>query len=194
MRKMKKYIKQLIVILLSFTFMMSIVGCNEPYGSVYMGMELFLYTEDEIEVQMSNLDDEWEMDYDKDCDEKIVVFDGEKSIYDVTFMDELTMDSYIEQLEYGIQKEMHKVEFLENDKGNGIAYTMYVVEKDKFNVYYEVIGWIIGSNTGIVAKSYESKESMDYIMDCITFEIMETKQRDDKYYYNVVDNIVDMLK
>jgi len=191
---MKKYIKQLIVILLSFTFMMSIVGCNEPYGSVYMGMELFLYTEDEIEVQMSNLDDEWEMDYDKDCDEKIVVFDGEKSIYDVTFMDELTMDSYIEQLEYGIQKEMYKVEFLENDKGNGIAYTMYVVEKDKFNVYYEVIGWIIGSNTGIVAKSYESKESMDYIMDCITFEIMVTKQRDDKYYYNVVDNIVDMLK
>lgn len=191
---MKKYVKQLIVVLLSFTFMMSIVGCNEPYGSVYMGMELFLYTEDEIEVQMSNLDDEWEMDYDKDCDEKIVVFDGEKSIYDVTFMDELTMDSYIEQLEYGIQKEMHKVEFLENDKENGIAYTMYVVEKDKFNVYYEVIGWIIGSNTGIVAKSYESKESMDYIMDCVTFEIMETKQRDDKYYYNVVDNIVDMLK
>lgn len=46
-------------------------------------MELFLYTEDEIEVQMSNLDDEWEMDYDKDCDEKIVVFDGEKNIYDV---------------------------------------------------------------------------------------------------------------
>ena len=194
MRKMKKYIKQLIVILLSFTFMMSIVGCNEPYGSVYMGMELFLYTEDEIEVQMSNLDDEWEMDYDKERDEKIVVFDGEKSIYDVTFMDELTMNSYIELLEYDIQKEMIKVEFLENNKENGIAYTMYIVEKDKFNVHYEVIGWIIGSNTGIVAKSYESKESMDYIMDCITFEIMETKQRDDKYYYNVVDNIVDMLK
>lgn len=80
---MKKYVKQLIVVLLSFTFMISIVGCNEPYGSVYTGMELFLYTEDEIEVQMSNLDDEWEMDYDKDCDEKIVVFDGEKNIYDV---------------------------------------------------------------------------------------------------------------
>lgn len=50
---MKKYVKQLIVVLLSFTFM------------------------------MSNLDDEWEMDYDKDCDEKIVVFDGEKSLYNV---------------------------------------------------------------------------------------------------------------
>jgi hypothetical protein len=107
-------------------------GCDDPYGSVYMGMEVYIYTEDKMEVQMSNLDDEWEMDFDKDSDE--------------------------------------------------------------FNVHYEAIGWIIGSNTGIVARSYESKESMDYIMDCITLEIMETKQGDGKYYYDVVDSIEDMLK
>jgi hypothetical protein len=174
--------------------MMINAGCDDPYGSVYMGMEVYIYTEDKMEVQMSNLDDEWEMDFDKDSDDKIVVFDGDKGIYDVTFMDELTMDSYIEQLQYNIQKEMITVEFLENNKENGIAYTMYTVKKDKFNVHYEAIGWIIGSNTGIVARSYESKESMDYIMDCITLEIMETKQGDGKYYYDVVDSIEDMLK
>jgi hypothetical protein len=191
---MKKCVKQLIAVLLSLTFMMIIVSCDGPYGAVYMGMEISPYTEDKIEVQMSNLDDGWEMDFDNGSNNDVVVFDGDKSIYDVTFMDELTMNSYIELLEYDIQKEMIKVEFLENAKENGIAYTMYIVEKDKFNVHYEVIGWIIGSNTGIVAKSYESKESMDYIMDCITLEIMETKQRDGKYYYGVVDNIEEMLK
>ena len=84
---------------------------------------------------------------------------------------------------------------LGSDSTSNINYIYYSYENSTGEEVNEILGWIIGSNTGFV---FESTQDMTDVRDCFSdlwFEINETDQQDNNFILdpNTVDNTDDMI-
>lgn len=82
---------------------------------------------------------------------------------------------------------------LGSDSTSNINYIYYSYENSTGEEVNEILGWIIGSNTGFV---FESTQDMTDVRDCFSdlwFEINETDQQDNNFILdpNTVDNTDD---
>ncbi len=152
---------------------------SEPNNSIALDFA----TDDELNVSIDS-DENINLTYNEENDYLLRVYEDEELDVIIGFMDKDAIDSYCSSIEDGISND-EEIEVIESGQVNNVMYTLITYETSDGNTVYEMIGWVIGSNIGFLADGYESERQFMKTMESISFEIEDTKQRDEEYYFNV---------
>ena len=69
-----------------------------------------------------------------------------------------------------------------------VRYIFYSYPSSEKSVVYEILGWIVGSNSGLVMKGNDDKdETLDIFTD-LYFNVMETDQMNEYYIFSPPSN------
>lgn len=119
-----------------------------------------------------------------------ISFDKEKSIINISGGGEgdvLVQGIFVPQNSYSLYYETaytdSRCSISEEGRDNGISYTYYIYEENGES-RCEYIGWIIGSNTGVVFESTVlDEESCISLMKKLSFSVQSTSQKNGEYCF-----------
>lgn len=171
--------------ILSVASMMAVLlaGCG---GSSTMSIVLNVDTGDSISVSLDTSDGN-KMEFDKEKN-IINIRDAEAEGEPIT-----ARSIFVPQESYALYYETAYSDtrciIIDEGESNGIAYTFYSYN-DGNRVNYECIGWVTGTNTGVVMESTVlGEEESKLLFGKLSFEAKETGQQNEGYIYEpIVEN------
>ena len=181
--------KKVLGFILVLLLVISLVGC----GFSMAVLPLTLETGDSFSVKMESDDTYYELEFDES--DNILYFyehdEDKDNGYKAIFLDEDGMTGYLGNILEFLAGGMLEMKHVDDGAINGVKYTMisFVNQGEKT---YEIIGWIEGSNTGLLFDGTTSKSKTLDAFSCLTFEIKETDQEDEDYYYENIDDLEDI--
>lgn len=167
--------KKIIALCLVFVMALGMTACNSTKS-----LTIEVSTGDDIKV-ICDTSEGMSMSWDGDDSEMTIKEDDDK-IFEFIFIEE---DGFEDEL-VGL---VGVIDLKEDDELNGLRYLLFSNEDDE----YGVIGWVIGSETGIYGDG-ESKKDIKNALKALTFEVEDTDVDEDDYYPEIFDDMEDLLK
>ena len=173
MRKFKKFL----ALALGASMVLSMTACSLTGGNKAQSIETD--AGDKIKVSCDTSDG-LSMNWNKDK-EILTVKDGKDDALELVFVDEDKIEEYCEEAS-------GEVEVKTTDEHDGVVYTLFASEDDDDEKHY-IVGWIVGSDSGIIAEGTDSKKGTLNAFKALEFEIEDTDQDDDDFYVEDVEEI-----
>jgi hypothetical protein len=133
-------------------------------------LTLALDTGDSIEIKLDTSDD-LSMRWDE-SESTMHVKDGDDEILLVIFAGKGLMKECLEGVE-------GKVKVKDTGSNNGTKYSLFAYDDD--DKHY-IVGWVVGSDTGIIIEGSDSQKDTMNAFEAMSFAVVDTDQ-DDEYYY-----------
>ena len=181
--------KKICFVVLSFVLILSCAGCAFSAAA----LPLNVVTGDKLIVKMHSDDTYYKLEFD---DEKnlLKMFENsnQENKYICALHSEETLNDYIGIVLTALETNTYDMTIVDNGTINGVKYTLVSFDNGDGKTY-EIIGWIQGSNTGLVLDGYISKDETIKAFSALTFEIKSTEQEDEKYYYKNINNLEKLM-
>ena len=159
-------IRRIILCLLACCLLLTACGTSD-------NATVIEFNDDKIAISNSHKDNLF-VDID---DESIEIEDKKDTLVELRFADD---DDLEDALKHGLKYSYEIEEQIELDCA-GTKSVMFVLEENKDDVICFVFGWIVGSETGFVARSTVSKSYTKEIIEGFKFSVKSTDQDSKKY-------------
>lgn len=176
---LKKVIAMICVVVVSI----SCAACE--FAASMATQTLSLTTGDSLVVSFKTDKHNWSMDL---KDDLLTLVEKDEIIFKCAFHNDDSMEDYAEIVHEALKNGTQDIEFEEDGQIDNIKYVLVSFEQDD-KIVYEIIGWIIGSDTGIVADIYGAKSFAKEIIETLKFKVKKTEQANTDYYNEVIDEI-----
>ena len=171
-----KNVKKILALGLSVVMIFGMTACS---FSSNKALTMDVETGDKIKVACDTSDG-YSMKWDKE-DDIMTVSEDKDTVLELIFADEDHIEEYCEAAN-------GEVEVKDSDEHGGVVYTLFAAEDDDEEKYF-IVGWIVGSDTGIIAEGTDSKKETQNAFKALTFTVEDTDQDDDDFYVEDVEEI-----
>lgn len=171
-----KNIKKILALGLSLVMVLGMTACS---FSSNKALTMDVETGDKIKVECDTSDG-LSMKWDKE-DNIMTVKEDKDTVLELVFADEDHIEEYCEAAS-------GEVDVKDTDEENGVVYTLFAAEDDDEEKFF-IVGWIVGSDTGIIAEGTDSKKDTMNAFEALTFTVEDTDQDDDDFYVEDVEEI-----
>ena len=171
-----KNIKKILALGLSVVMVFGMTACS---FSSNKALTMDVETGDKIKVECDTSDG-LSMKWDKE-DNIMTIKKGKDTVLELIFADEDHIEEYCEAAN-------GEVDVKDTDEENGVVYTLFAAEDDDEEKFF-IVGWIVGSDTGIIAEGTDSKKDTMNAFEALTFTVEDTDQDDDDFYVEDVEEI-----
>lgn len=169
-----KKISTILITMLLLTLMLS--GCGKDVKKT-MSITLNVDTGDSVKLTLDTSED------------NKIAFDKETSIINISDAEDniVLQGIFVPQNSYSLYYETaytdNRCDIISTGKGYGLSYTYYTYN-DGNNINCEYIGWIIGTNSGVVFESTTlSTDDCWDLLEKLSFSVSKTEQVNEEYAY-----------
>lgn len=185
-----KNTKKLFIFVLSIVMVLSFAGCAFSAAILPVTLE----NGDSFNIKMKSDSQMLSLTYDKDKDDLLKLCDSdENEVLVGAFLDDDSFEDYVETLISSYEDGLSNIKFLDAGEHNGIEYVLISFKNPSEEKTYEIVGWIVGSNTGVLLDGSESKSETVKLFKSLTFKISETEQTKSKYVNDALDDLKDFV-
>jgi hypothetical protein len=175
--------KKIIAIICAMVIAITCAACE--FSASTVSQILNLDNGDSIKVAFSTNKHSWDMEFKNDV---LTLEENDKIVLNGYFYTASSMKSYVAKIKDAIATGSQRVKIEDSGKADNFKYVMISFDKNG-KTTYEIVGWIVGSNTGIVADVSGSEELAQDIVEALKFTVKKTKQPDSSYYCDEIDII-----
>lgn len=176
--------KKIIILLLCTLTIGMLTACN--FAASYQVVTINVETGDTFAATIATKSHVWEIGMDKNI---FCVSENDDTKLQCMFMTEPAFINYVCNVDNYLSNGSQDMQFIDQGEINGLRYVIVSFADGQGTKTYEVIGWIIGSNTGIVGDCTESEDMMRELLESLTFKIKKTQQNNELYYCNAIESI-----
>ena len=181
-----KNIKRLFILVISVIMVLSVAGCAFSVSTLPVSLK----NGDSFNVKMKSDSQMLSLTYNKDDNNLLQLCDDEENELLVgAFLDEEIFKTYVEAIISSYKKSLSDIKILDKGKYKGVEYVIISFKNPSEEKTYEIIGWIVGSNTGILIDGFESETETMRMFKNLTFKISETEQSQSKYINNAINDL-----
>jgi hypothetical protein len=177
--------KKILSLVLTLVIVLSLAGCQ--FAASMATKTINVNTGDTLKFSFKTDKHMWDSEL---ADGLLTMEEDDEIIFKCAFHDEDTMEDYVEVVNGALESGAQDIEVEDDGKINNIKYVLISFDQDDERVY-EFIGWIVGSNTGIVADVYGDEDFAEEVLETIKFTVKKTEQDDESYYCDVIKDIDD---
>ena len=179
---MKKIFSSIIAFILIF----ALFGCTSISNSTVIELEHGDKFKAKITAENRTLTSEL-----NEAGDKLTFYENEIETLVVAFLSKNAMNNYLNLMIVELSEKEPMITILDEGYTNDITYALISFDNENGGTTYEIIGWIVGTNTGILMDSFESEDAAMEWFDSLNLELLKTNQTNKKYSFGKIDSISD---
>ena len=168
--------------------LLSLAGC--AFGAAVLRIQLT--HGDYFKVKMISNYRDLTLKFDKDDNNLLKLYDDADVVLLCAFQTHESLGDYLEIVISELESNGGVVKIEESGEVNGVKYTLISFENENGYRTYEIIGWIVGTNTGIIADGEFKNETLK-LFGTLKFKISRTEQTNADYYFKNIDNFENLM-
>lgn len=181
-----KKIKKLFAIFISIIMLLSLSGCSTAT------LKIQLSNGDSFKIKMSSNSRNLTLILDEEDNNLLKLYDNDEVVLLCAFQSHEILEEYVGLVISELESGSDIVRIEDSGEINGVKYTLISFEDEYGTRTYEVIGWIVGSNTGIIADGEFKNKTLE-LFETLTFKIKNTTQSEANYCFKNIDNFENLM-